>query len=159
MWLTPCSYKGKYLHISTYIRKLFIIDDFATAPLWIFLYMTKILFYFLSVYVPFHFHCKDTIPHFETNIPRKRIARTQSNFHMHVFVRDLRVCISTIGRPILQQENMWTDPRNIYIAHRNMNVEIGNECTNWANLQVLSYATDSKLRRTLRGFFADFLHT
>ncbi len=25
---------------------------------------------------------------------------------------------------ILLQENMWTDPGNIYIAHRNMNVEI-----------------------------------
>ncbi len=41
---------GKYLRISSYIRKLFLIYDFATAPLWISLYVRKILFYFLSVY-------------------------------------------------------------------------------------------------------------
>jgi hypothetical protein len=35
--------------------------------------------------------------------------------------------ISRIGLPILLQENMWTDPGNIYIAHRHMNVEIGTE--------------------------------
>ncbi len=26
--------------------------------------------------------------------------------------------------PILLQGNMWTDPGNLYIAHRHMNVEI-----------------------------------
>ncbi len=35
--------------------------------------------------------------------------------------------ISMIGLPILLQENMWTDPGNIKIAHRHMNVEIGTE--------------------------------
>jgi hypothetical protein len=34
---------------------------------------------------------------------------------------------STIGKPFLLQENMWTDPGNIKIAH--MNVEIGTEAT------------------------------
>jgi hypothetical protein len=29
------SYMGKYLHISSYIRKPFLMHDFATAPLWI----------------------------------------------------------------------------------------------------------------------------
>jgi hypothetical protein len=43
------SYMGKYLRVSSYMRKPFIIYDFATAPLWISLYMRKILFYFLSV--------------------------------------------------------------------------------------------------------------
>ncbi len=33
--------------------------------------------------------------------------------------------ISRIGLPILLQENMRTDPGNIEIAHRHMNVEIG----------------------------------
>ncbi len=40
---------GKYLRISSYIRKLFLIYDFATSPLWISLYMRKIWFSFLSV--------------------------------------------------------------------------------------------------------------
>ncbi len=43
-------------------------------------------------------HCKETIPKIQTNIPH-----------------------------ILLQENMWTDHRNIYITHRQMNVEIGTE--------------------------------
>ncbi len=41
---------GKYLRISSYIRKPFLIYDFATAPLWISLYMRKIWFSFLSVH-------------------------------------------------------------------------------------------------------------
>ncbi len=32
-----------------------------------------------------------------------------------------------IGLPILLQENMWTDPGNIKMAHRHINVEIGTE--------------------------------
>ncbi len=35
IWLTASSYMGKYLRISSYIRKPFLIYDFATAPLWI----------------------------------------------------------------------------------------------------------------------------
>ncbi len=52
IWLTASSYIGKYLPISSYIRKPFLIYDFATAPLWISLYIRKIWFYFLSVYDP-----------------------------------------------------------------------------------------------------------
>ncbi len=48
--LTSSSYMGKYLRVSSYIRKPFLIYDFATAPLWISLNMMKIWFYFLSVY-------------------------------------------------------------------------------------------------------------
>ncbi len=33
IWLTASSYMGKYLRISSYIRKPFLIYDFATAPL------------------------------------------------------------------------------------------------------------------------------
>jgi hypothetical protein len=40
---------------------------------------------------------------FETNIPRKGIARPQSQFHIHVSVSDLYIPV--IGPPILLQEN------------------------------------------------------
>ncbi len=49
MWLTASSYLGKYLRVSSYIRKHFLIYDFATAPLWISSYMRKIWLSFLSV--------------------------------------------------------------------------------------------------------------
>jgi hypothetical protein len=35
IWLTASSYMGKNLRISLFIRKPFLIYDFATAPLWI----------------------------------------------------------------------------------------------------------------------------
>ncbi len=44
------SYMGKYLRISSYIRKPFLIFDFATVPLWISLYMKKIWFSILSLW-------------------------------------------------------------------------------------------------------------
>ncbi len=43
--------------------------------------------------------------------PEKELRRLSPNFHIHVSVSDLY--ISTIGLPILLQENMWTDPGNI----------------------------------------------
>ncbi len=46
IWLTASSYMTKYLCISSYIRKPFLIYDFATAPSWISLYMRKIFFSF-----------------------------------------------------------------------------------------------------------------
>ncbi len=45
-WLTASSYMGKYLRISPYIRKPYLIYDFATAPIWISLFMRKIWFSF-----------------------------------------------------------------------------------------------------------------
>ncbi len=45
--------------------------------------------------------------------------------YTHISVRDLH--ISKIDLPFLLQENMWTDPGNIHIAHKLMNVEIGTE--------------------------------
>ncbi len=50
IWLTASSYMGKYFGISSYIRKPFLIYEFATAPLWISLYIRKVWFSFLSVY-------------------------------------------------------------------------------------------------------------
>jgi hypothetical protein len=45
--------------------------------------------------------------------------------YTHISVRDLY--ISRISLPILQQGSMWTDPGNLWISHRHMNVEIGTE--------------------------------
>jgi hypothetical protein len=47
IWLTTSSYMGKYLHLSSYIRKPFLIYDFATAPLWISLYCIEGKFIFI----------------------------------------------------------------------------------------------------------------
>ncbi len=41
----------------------------------------------------------------------KELHGLSPNFHIHVSVSDLY--ITTIFLPILQQENMWTDPGNI----------------------------------------------
>ncbi len=48
MTITAASYMRKYLRISSYVRKPYLIHDFATAPHS--LYMRKILFTFLSVW-------------------------------------------------------------------------------------------------------------
>ncbi len=53
--------------------------------------------------------------------PEKELRGHSPNFHIHVSVSDLY--IPRIDLPILLQENMWTDPGNILIAHRYMNVE------------------------------------
>ncbi len=47
IWLTASSYMGKYLRISSYIRKPFLIYDFETAPLWI--YEENLISFFISV--------------------------------------------------------------------------------------------------------------
>jgi hypothetical protein len=44
IWLTASSYMVIYLRISSYIRKPFLIYDFATAPFCISLYMRKFFF-------------------------------------------------------------------------------------------------------------------
>ncbi len=51
IWVTASLYVAKYLRISSYIRKPFLMYDFAPDPLWISLYIRKILFSFLSVYL------------------------------------------------------------------------------------------------------------
>jgi hypothetical protein len=51
-------------------------------------------------------------------------------------VRDLY--ISRIGLPFLQQGNMWTDPGNIKIAHRHMNVEIGTEAKQFTEKEYIN---------------------
>jgi hypothetical protein len=47
---------------------------------------------------------------FETNIPRKGIARPQSQFpSTFMCLRAIYICVPRISLPILLQENMWTD--------------------------------------------------
>ncbi len=58
-------------------------------------------------------HCKDTIPKFEPNIPRKGIAQPQSKFPHSCVCERFIYCIPTSSLPILLRENMWTDPGNI----------------------------------------------
>ncbi len=42
---------------------------------------------------------------------QKELRGLSPYFHIHVSVSDLY--IPTIGLPILRQENIWTDPRDI----------------------------------------------
>ncbi len=48
IWLIASSYVTKYLRITSYIRKPFLVYDFATAPLWISLFMRKIWLNFFT---------------------------------------------------------------------------------------------------------------
>jgi hypothetical protein len=57
--------------------------------------------------------------------PKQNYNVLSSNSYTHTSVRDLY--IYRINLPILLQGNMWTDPGNIQIAHKHMNVEIGTE--------------------------------
>jgi hypothetical protein len=57
--------------------------------------------------------------------PEKELRGLSPNFHIHVSVRDLY--IPGIGPQIFLQQNRQTDPGNIYIARRHMNVEIGTD--------------------------------
>ncbi len=77
----------------------------------------------LKKYPAIIFTAKNQYRKFETNNPRKEIARPQSQFpHSCVCERftysHYRSAYSAAG-------NMWNDPRNILIAHRLMNVENG----------------------------------
>ncbi len=64
------------------------------------------------------------IPRNETVISKTELYNILSpSSYTHISVRVLY--ISRICLPILLHENMWTNPGNIKIAHKHMNVEIG----------------------------------
>ncbi len=58
LWLTASSYMVKYLHISSYIRKSFLIYDFATDPIWIFLYVRKNISLSFFISVSYGLYCR-----------------------------------------------------------------------------------------------------
>ncbi len=68
--------------------------------------------------------------------PKQNYNVLSPSSYTHISVRDLY--ISRSGLPILQQENLWTDPGNIYIAHRHMNVENETDATQFPETEYIN---------------------
>jgi hypothetical protein len=67
----------------------------------------------------------------------KELRGLSPHFCIHVSVSDLY--IPTIGLPILLQKNMWTDPGNIKIAYRRMNMKILTEAAQFLFWEYLNW--------------------
>ncbi len=67
----------------------------------------------------------NVFPEMKMLFPKLNYNVVSPSSYTYISARDLY--ISRISLPILLQGILWTDPGNIYIAHRHMNVEIGTE--------------------------------
>jgi hypothetical protein len=68
--------------------------------------------------------------------PEKEFCGHSPKYHIHVSVSDLY--IPTIDLPFLVQKNMWANPGNIQIAHRQMNVETGTEAAQFPEKEYIN---------------------
>ncbi len=80
---------------------------------------------------PVRIQCKCLVPIYV--FPEMKRLLPKQNYNvlspnsLHSCICERFFYISWIGLPILLQGNIWTDPRNIQIAHRHKNVEIRTE--------------------------------
>ncbi len=125
LWLTASSYMGKYLRISSYIRKPFLIYDFATAPFWISLYMRKIfIFFFISVetqsvmlvlyFRPSFVNCWSSYLRSGSSLPTPFPVSTNSIYSWDlletIFCRSLTLCIRPHSEPTKLLDHPQTPP-------------------------------------------------
>jgi hypothetical protein len=81
-------------------------------------------------------------------LPEKELRGVSPNFHIHVSVSNSYIPSS--GLPILLQENIWTDSRNIHKSLTDMNVEIRTDAAQflfweYINGVSLQYTVDTAL--------------
>ncbi len=82
----------------------------------------------INVWFPFMYSQKRNCA--ASLFPKQNYNVLSPDSYTHISVRDLY--FSRFGLSILLQPNMWTNPGNIQIAHRHMNVEIGTEAAQFA---------------------------
>ncbi len=92
----------KFANISPYMTRPLVIYDFVTAPFWISLYMRKILFYFLSVYLPTCWISLNS-PHLAQIIPPPIPLTTYPVLSTHKYIKNVFVnsAHSTVAETVM----------------------------------------------------------